>query len=67
MTDNAGVLRGAVVSGIISTVIGTGVVLVLSFFIPFPWTLSQTLISVAFATFCGSATGFGIGRTRGTS
>jgi hypothetical protein len=68
MSDsNAGLLRGAMVSGLISTVVGVGVVLVLSFVLPFPWSQSQTLVSVALAAFCGSAVGFSVGRTLRTS
>jgi uncharacterized membrane protein len=61
--NNAGVVGGAIVSGVIAAVIGAAVVGVLSRFNPFPWDFSSTIFTVAVSSFFGSAAGFSVGRT----
>jgi hypothetical protein len=56
-----------VVSGLIAAAIGLAVTFVLSFVIPFPWNLGQAMLSVAIATFAGSAVSFQRGHALGRS
>jgi hypothetical protein len=65
INDKPGVLRDAIVSGVIATVVGVAIVFVLSLFTPFPWDPSQTLVSLGIACFFGSAIGFGVGHRVG--
>lgn len=46
------------VSGLIAAVIALVVTFGLSFVIPFPWTLAQTLVCVGIASFAGSAVSY---------
>ena len=51
-------INGMLVSGSIAVVIGMVMTFTVSLAMPFPWTLSQTLIAVAVASFVGSAISF---------
>jgi hypothetical protein len=46
------------VSGLIAAAVGLAVTFVLSFVLPFPWNLWQTMLCVAIAAFSGSAVSF---------
>ena len=58
-------IGGMVVSGLIAATIGVIVTFVLSFVIPFPWNLGQTMLCVAIASFSGSAVSFQRGHALG--
>jgi hypothetical protein len=57
---------GMVVSGMIAAVIAVAVIVVLSFVLPFPWGLGQTLIAAAIASFSGAAVSFNRGVKSGS-
>lgn len=61
MAQDTGVVGGMIVSGLISAVVGVVVIFALSFVLPFPWGLGQTLIGTAIAAFSGSAVSFNRG------
>jgi TRAP-type C4-dicarboxylate transport system permease small subunit len=63
----AGSIGGMVVSGLIAAAIGLVVTFILSFVLPFPWNLGQTMLCVAFAAFSGSAVSFQRGLALGRS
>lgn len=58
-------ISGMLVSGSIAVVVGMVMTFVVSLAMPFPWTLSQTMIAVAIASFVGSAISFQRGRASG--
>jgi TRAP-type C4-dicarboxylate transport system permease small subunit len=62
-----GSMQGMVVSGLIAAAIGLAVTFVLSFVLPFPWSLGQTILCVAIASFSGSAVSFQRGHALGRS
>lgn len=51
-------IGGMLVSGSIAVVVGMVMTFVVSLAMPFPWTLSQTLIAVAIASFVGAVISF---------
>ena len=61
MAEDSGMVGGMVVSGLIAAVIAVAVIVVLSFVLPFPWGLGQTLIGTAIAAFSGAAVSFNRG------
>ncbi len=62
------IFKDALISGVIAAVVGVGATMALSLGIPFPWSLGQTSVSVAIASFFGAAIGFMAGqRVRGES
>jgi hypothetical protein len=46
------------ISGAIAAVIGLAMTFLLSFVLPFPWSLGQTLVTVGISSFAGSAVSF---------
>jgi hypothetical protein len=52
---------GMIVSGLISAAVALVVIFALSFVLPFPWGLGQTLVGAAIAAFSGSAVSFNRG------
>lgn len=64
-SGGGGNLGSMIVSGIIAAVIGIAAVYLLSLIIPFPWTLGQTMLSVAIASFAGSVVSFYQGKKAG--
>jgi hypothetical protein len=58
-------LSGMIVSGLISTAIAVVVTWVVSMLMPMPWSLAQTLVCVAIASFSGAAVSFQRGYSSG--
>jgi len=61
LAEETGMAGGMVVSGLIAAAIAVAVIVVLSFVLPFPWGLGQTLIGTAIAAFSGAAVSFNRG------
>jgi hypothetical protein len=65
--EDTGIVGGMVVSGLISAAAALVVIFLLSFVLPFPWGLGQTLIGTAIAAFAGSAISFNRGYKGGAA
>jgi len=61
MTEGNPMVGGMVTSGLIAAAIGVVVILALSFVLPFPWSLGQTVVATALAAFFGAAVSFNRG------
>ena len=61
MAQDTGLVGGMIVSGLISAAMAVVVIFALSFVLPFPWGLGQTIAGAAIAAFAGSAVSFNRG------
>jgi hypothetical protein len=55
-----------VVSGLIAAAIAAVFLVLISFVVPFPWSLGQTVVAAAIASFSGAAVSYSLGHRKGS-